>query len=219
MEGREKERNSHLLFNWPILKSPLSWLALFLHPKLFSRNKTGKAAQLYCSSHFSHPGLLSAAWLVGHQPGLSSVSPLCGWYFCFSFLEIPGRGIKMNQDPPGRQGFWFTYFWLAACLDSQLDYFIFTHLSGEEHSREKTQLGWGRKRNSFGADKILPIQCHAFAKVHCRHRGMWLCLNYSDGTHPWSCLLNIGNQVQEAWMGQGRERERGHMSVGHMKKK
>lgn len=59
MEGREKERNSHLLFNWPIVKSPLSWLALFLCPKLISRNKTSKAAQLYCSSHFKNPTLLS----------------------------------------------------------------------------------------------------------------------------------------------------------------
>lgn len=160
MEGREKERNSHLLFNWPILKSPLSWLALFLHPKLFLETRQARLHNCIAQP-LQPPWFVVSCMTSGSSTWALLCLALVRMVFLFLFfLEIPGRGIKMNQDPPGRQGFWFTYFWLAACLDSQLDYFIFTHLSGEEHSREDP--AWMREKKTA----LVQIRFFLFSVMH-----------------------------------------------------
>ena len=176
------------------------------------------ASELYSSSHFSYPALFLAAWLMGHQPVLFSMSPLWGGYFSFPFLEITGGGSKINQDHPVRKGFWFTYFGLAACLASWLDDFTLSTSEWRRKFQKRLSLDERGRGTASVQIRLLLFNVMSSPKFiadivvgDCAW-AVWWCP--SHGVVYW--VRGIGNQEQEAWMGAGkregggRERERPH---------
>lgn len=81
---REKKKETHSSYLSVWFWNPLSWLLLFLWPKLTSRYGKNTASDPYFLSHFSEHRLLPAAWILCLSP-----SPWAEAIFSF-FLKSEG---------------------------------------------------------------------------------------------------------------------------------